>query len=55
VIARNGGHALNFALVVALQRALGLERRTAGAALRMAAVVDAVERTDGFAPAPATV
>jgi UDP-3-O-[3-hydroxymyristoyl] N-acetylglucosamine deacetylase len=56
VIARNGGHALNFALVVALQRALGLERRPAGAALRVAAaVVDTVDRTDGFAPAPATV
>jgi len=29
VIARNAGHALNFELVVAIQRALGLERRAA--------------------------
>ena len=32
VIARNAGHALNFELVVAIQRALGLERRAAGVA-----------------------
>ncbi len=32
VIARNAGHALNFELVVAVQRALGFERRPAGAA-----------------------
>ncbi|TMQ26117.1 MAG: UDP-3-O-[3-hydroxymyristoyl] N-acetylglucosamine deacetylase [Candidatus Rokuibacteriota bacterium] len=50
VIARNAGHALNFELVVAIQRALGLERRPAGAALRVAATRDAV---DGFAPATA--
>jgi len=31
VIARNAGHALNFELVVAIQRALGLERRPVGA------------------------
>jgi len=30
VIARNAGHALNFDLVVAIQRALGLDRRPAG-------------------------
>jgi UDP-3-O-[3-hydroxymyristoyl] N-acetylglucosamine deacetylase len=29
VIARNGGHALNYGLVVAIQRALGLERKPA--------------------------
>src|SRR5204862_2293818 len=29
VIARNAGHALNFELVVAIQRVLGLERRAA--------------------------
>jgi len=29
VIARNAGHALNYELVVAVQRALGLERRAA--------------------------
>ena len=28
IIARNAGHALNYELVVAIQRALGLERRT---------------------------
>jgi hypothetical protein len=33
VIARNAGHALNFELVVAIQRALGLERRPVGAAV----------------------
>jgi UDP-3-O-[3-hydroxymyristoyl] N-acetylglucosamine deacetylase len=39
VIARNAGHALNFELVVAIQRALGLERRAALApALRVVAV-----------------
>jgi UDP-3-O-[3-hydroxymyristoyl] N-acetylglucosamine deacetylase len=52
VIARNAGHALNFELVVAIQRALGLERRPAGATLRVVPALDAVERTDGFAPAP---
>ena len=34
VIARNAGHALNFELVVAVQRALGLERRAVGAPVR---------------------
>lgn len=43
VIARNAGHALNFELVVALQRALGLERRVAGAAPRPAPTPAAVE------------
>lgn len=33
VVARNAGHALNFELVVALQRALGLERTLAGSAV----------------------
>ncbi|HEU4370200.1 MAG TPA: UDP-3-O-acyl-N-acetylglucosamine deacetylase [Methylomirabilota bacterium] len=50
VIARNGGHALNFELVVAVQRALGLERRPAGAALRVVPALEPVER-DGFVPA----
>lgn len=44
VVARNGGHALNLELVVAIQRALGLERRAAGAPRRVA---------PGVAPAPA--
>src|SRR5438093_12169974 len=34
VVARNGGHALNLELVLAVQQALGLERRSAGAAVR---------------------
>jgi UDP-3-O-[3-hydroxymyristoyl] N-acetylglucosamine deacetylase len=38
VIARNGGHGLNFELVQAIQRAAGLERRAAGAAARIQAV-----------------
>ena len=42
VIARNAGHALNFELVLAVQRALGLERRPAGATLRVAPIRDAV-------------
>jgi UDP-3-O-[3-hydroxymyristoyl] N-acetylglucosamine deacetylase len=50
VIARNAGHALNFELVVAIQRALGLERRaTAGATLR---VVPATVDTERLVPAP---
>jgi len=52
VIARNAGHALNFDLVVAVQRALGLERRPAGAALRVLPALEPVERTEGFAPSP---
>jgi len=49
VIARNGGHALNFQLVVAIQRALGLARRPA----EMAAVrVVPAGRAESFAPAP---
>ena len=55
VIARNAGHALNFQLVLAIQRALGLERRPAGAALRVAPALGAIERADGFAPAPAPI
>jgi UDP-3-O-[3-hydroxymyristoyl] N-acetylglucosamine deacetylase len=51
VIARNAGHGLNFELVVAVQRALGLERRPAGVALRVVPALAAVQRTDGFAPA----
>jgi UDP-3-O-[3-hydroxymyristoyl] N-acetylglucosamine deacetylase len=55
VIARNAGHGLNFDLVVEIQRALGLERRPAGAALRVVPALDAVERPDGFTPAPAAI
>ena len=49
VIARNAGHALNFELVVAIQRALGLDRR---AALRMAPAPAAAEAAEGFARTP---
>jgi UDP-3-O-[3-hydroxymyristoyl] N-acetylglucosamine deacetylase len=49
VIARNAGHALNFELVVAIQRALGLERRTAGAPVAVAA---ARAPQNGLASAP---
>jgi len=55
VIARNAGHALNFELVVAVQRALGLERRPAGATVRLAPVREAVSDSFTPAPAPATI
>ena len=54
VIARNAGHAMNFELVVAVQRALGLERRPAGAALRVVPALEPVEH-DGFAPGLAAI
>lgn len=46
VIARNAGHAMNFELAVAVQRALGLERRAA-AAVRVPTLREAV-----ISPAP---
>jgi UDP-3-O-[3-hydroxymyristoyl] N-acetylglucosamine deacetylase len=49
VIARNAGHGLNFELVVEIQRALGLERRTAAAVARVAPVPE----VEAFASAPA--
>ena len=52
VIARNAGHAMNFELVVAVQRALGLERRAAGAAVRVAPVRDTVMVPATPAPTP---
>jgi UDP-3-O-[3-hydroxymyristoyl] N-acetylglucosamine deacetylase len=48
VVARNGGHALNLELVLAIQRALGLERRPAGAPARVPVRMPA----DGLATAP---
>src|SRR5437016_4310294 len=54
VIARNGGHALNLELVLAVQRAVGLERRAAAtvpAAAADEASRDAARR-EGFVPAP---
>ncbi len=47
VIARNAGHALNFELVVAAQRALGLERRTVSAPVRVTSLREAL-----ISPAP---
>jgi UDP-3-O-[3-hydroxymyristoyl] N-acetylglucosamine deacetylase len=53
VIARNGGHALNLELVLAVQRAVGLERR---AAATVPATADEASRDgarrEGFVPAP---
>src|SRR5882724_1408443 len=49
VIVRNGGHALNIELVLAVQRAVGLERR---AALEVTAAAEDVGRREGFVPAP---
>ena len=54
VIARNGGHALNLELVLAVQRAVGLERRaaaTVSAAAADEASRDAARR-EGFVPTP---
>jgi UDP-3-O-[3-hydroxymyristoyl] N-acetylglucosamine deacetylase len=51
VIARNGGHSLNYELVVAIQRALGMERRVAGAAT----VPVEVARRSALAPGLATI
>ena len=53
VIARNAGHGLNFELVVEIQRALGLERRTAGAAARVALAPEA--EVFASTPAPAAI
>ena len=55
VIARNAGHGLNFELVVEIQRALGLERRPAGAVRRVVPALAATARRDGLAPAPAAI
>lgn len=55
VVARNAGHGLNFALVVEIQRALGLERRPAGATRQVVPARQAAERSDGLAPAPAAI
>src|SRR2546430_10073062 len=57
VIARNGGHALNLELVLAVQRAVGLERRAAATVPATAAdraARDAARRED-FVPAPGLV
>jgi len=52
VVARNGGHALNLELVLAIQHALGLERRLAGAAVRVPGDREAKAPGDGLASAP---
>jgi UDP-3-O-[3-hydroxymyristoyl] N-acetylglucosamine deacetylase len=50
VAARNGGHALNVELAVAMQRALGLERRAvAAAAVRSGSLADALAPAPGLA------
>ncbi len=49
VIARNAGHALNFELVVAIQRALGLERRAALRVVPAPEPVEALVRAPGLA------
>ena len=49
VIARNAGHALNYELVLAIQRAVGLERRTAPATVRQTAA------DTRLSPAPAAI
>jgi len=50
VIARNAGHALNYELVLAVQRAVGLERRTAAVA-----VLHPVAADDRLRTAPAAI
>ncbi|MBI4636918.1 MAG: UDP-3-O-[3-hydroxymyristoyl] N-acetylglucosamine deacetylase [Candidatus Rokubacteria bacterium] len=50
VIARNAGHGLNLELAVAIHRALGLERRAVGAAIRQLRELGLAGRTDGLAP-----
>jgi UDP-3-O-[3-hydroxymyristoyl] N-acetylglucosamine deacetylase len=55
VVARNAGHGLNFELVVEIQRALGLERRPAGATRQVVPARQAAERSDGLTPAPAAI
>src|SRR3989475_12049663 len=52
VVARNGGHALNFELVVAIQRALGLERRTAGVVEFGALAAEDAARREGLVRTP---
>jgi UDP-3-O-[3-hydroxymyristoyl] N-acetylglucosamine deacetylase len=50
VIARNAGHALNYELVLAIQRAVGLERRTATVTVMHPAAAD-----ERFRTAPAAI
>src|SRR5881296_3673163 len=52
VVARNGGHALNFELVVAVQRALGLERRSAGVVELGALAAEDATRREGLVRTP---
>jgi UDP-3-O-[3-hydroxymyristoyl] N-acetylglucosamine deacetylase len=52
VIARNAGHALNFDLVVAIQRALGLERRPVGATAKVPVPVPVEASRPGLVHAP---
>jgi len=52
VVARNGGHALNFELVVAIQRALGLERRSASVVELGAVAAEEAARREGLVRTP---
>ncbi len=54
VIARNGGHTLNFELIQAIQRAVGLERRPAGAGARLhlVPVPETEPRPESIVPSP---
>lgn len=52
VVARNAGHSLNLELLLAIQRALGLERRATGATARTLFELDTARRSDGYATAP---
>jgi UDP-3-O-acyl-N-acetylglucosamine deacetylase len=56
IVARNAGHDLNHQLAVAIQRAVGLERRAAPATIRVPAtrLSDAVpaQMPEGLVPAP---
>ena len=52
VVARNAGHSLNLELLLAVQRALGLERRAAGATARSLPELETARRSDGYATVP---
>jgi len=52
VVARNGGHGLNFELVVAIQRALGLERRSVGVVEVGALAAEDAVRREGLVRTP---
>ncbi len=55
VIARNAGHDLNYQLAVAIQRAVGLERRAVAVRAIRADAATSPARVNGFLPAPASL